>query len=111
MSGCSVGRCWTSALLLFFKQHYSAENSSVSPSNGSCQCSDQGRKTEALYVEKQERYEAFPKPETQHRSINSPLRTASLLSGTDFSSLTVIHAHTKVIYLQATHYATQTTAL
>lgn len=83
----------------------------MSPSNGSCQCSDQGGKMEVLYVEKQIRYEAFPKPRVQYRSINSSLRTVYLLFVTDFSSLIIIQVHTKVIYLQATHYTTQTTGL
>lgn len=76
----------------------------MSPSNGSCQCSDQGVKMEVLYVEKQVRDEAFPEPEVQHRSINSSLRTVYLLFVTDFSSLIIIQVHTKVIYLHATHY-------
>lgn len=36
MSAFSAGCCWTSAVLLFFKQHYSAKNKSMSSSNGSC---------------------------------------------------------------------------
>lgn len=83
----------------------------MSPSNGACQCSDQGGKMEVLYVEKQIRYEAFPKPGVQCRSINTSLRTVYLLFVTDFSSLIIIQVHTKVIYLQAIHYTTQTTGL
>lgn len=61
---------------------------------------------EVLYVEKQIRYEAFPKPGVQYRSINTSLRTVYLLFVTDFSSLIIIQVHTKVIYLQATLYHT-----
>lgn len=44
-----------------FKQHYSAENKSVSSSNGTCHfsCSDQGGKMEVLDVEKQLSYEGI----------------------------------------------------
>lgn len=59
---------------------------SVSPSNGSCQCSDQGGKMEVLYVEKQIRYRLFLNPE-----YNTDLSTVPLEQFTCFLWLTSVH--------------------